>query len=467
MGQTGASPVMEKPRVALFTAEQAVAPAAQDSLSAGFNLTLLESPEQLPGAMARHLSALILDLDTVAETPRERLAVVQQIRESGPEVLLVVLTRSTSRKLRAAITAAGADEFFAAPVDFQEVRIVLQRALRKRRIEAEERRAREEILRKSSFCDLIGASQPMRRVYGAIGRVAESNSTVLLLGESGTGKELAARAMVAMSPRRDRPFISVNCAAIPETLVETELFGHEKGAFTGADVARAGHIELAHTGTLFLDEIATLSLALQSKFLRVLEDRAVTRVGSKAGRKIDFRLLCASNEDLKGLVHSGRFREDLFYRINVVPIVLPPLRERFGDIPLLVEHFLRMYCDVNRLPLKRVDPEALSMLEAYSWPGNVRELENLLQRMVLMVDGPLITARDLPEPILEASAAGHEALLIPADGINFDEEITRIKSAYLSAALKRAGGRKAAAARLLHIPPQKMKYLCRKFRLKN
>jgi transcriptional regulator with PAS, ATPase and Fis domain len=276
---------------------------------------------------------------------------------------------------------------------------------------------------------------------------------------------LVARAIVALGSRSAKPFVSINCAALPENLIETELFGHERGAFTDAKTARPGHIELAHTGTLFLDEIATLGLTLQSKLLRVLEDRAVTRIGGQNAKKIDFRLIAATHEDLEEMVRAGRFREDLYYRINVVPIALPPLRERAGDIPLLMDHFLRIYCTQNGIPLKRLDPEVVQILEEDPWPGNVRELGNLVQRLVLMVDGPTIRVQHLPQRILYNSATSQESLLIPEEGVNFDDEIARIEVAYLEAALRRTGGSKMAAARLLHIDKQKMHYLCRKYRI--
>jgi len=305
----------------------------------------------------------------------------------------------------------------------------------------------------------------MQRVYEAIQRVAQSSSTVMLCGESGTGKELAARAIVAVGPRAEKPFISVNCAALPENLIETELFGHEKGAFTDAHEARAGRIEQADKGTLFLDEIGTLPLNLQAKLLRVLEDRAVQRIGGKTSRKIDFRLITATNDDLEELARAGRFREDLYYRIHVIPILLPPLRERPGDIPLLVEHFVRVYCAADNVPLKSVDPEVIDILEEHSWPGNVRELENLIQRLVLMTSDPVISLKHLPSQLLYTSATQQEALLIPEGGIDFDQEMAKIEAAYLQAALRRTEGNKAAAAKLLHMDKQKMHYLCRKYRI--
>ena len=294
--------------------------------------------------------AIFLDIDTVGERSEDGVAALAELRSLGPDFVLVGLTRSNSRNLRLKAVDSAVDEYFVAPINFEEVRIVLGRALQKRAVEIEYRNRHRKKLEQQSCGELIGGSEPMGRVYEAIRRVADSASTVLIRGESGTGKELVARAIVSLGPRSDKPFVSINCAALPENLIETELFGHEKGAFTDARTARAGHIELAHTGTLFLDEIASLGLALQSKLLRVLEDRVVTRIGGKVAKKIDFRLVTATNEDLENMVHAGRFREDLYYRINVVPIVVPPLRERLGDLPLLVDHFLRIYCSANNKP---------------------------------------------------------------------------------------------------------------------
>jgi transcriptional regulator with PAS, ATPase and Fis domain len=248
-------------------------------------------------------------------------------------------------------------------------------------------------------------------------------------------------------------------------LIESELFGYEKGAFTGADAAKPGLIEAAHGGTLFLDEITTLDQGLQSKLLRVLQEHVVQRIGSRSAKKIDFRLIAASNDDLEELVRQGRFREDLYYRINVVPIFIPPLRERNGDLPLLVDHFLRIYSTANHKGLKQLEPEALEIMEDYSWPGNVREVENIVQRLVLMNDSPIIRAEHLPQQLVSSSTAGQEAILLPDEGVDFDAEIERIELAYLNAALRRTGGRKTAAAALLHIDPQRMKYLCRKRKL--
>ncbi|MFZ0761487.1 MAG: sigma-54 dependent transcriptional regulator [Candidatus Sulfotelmatobacter sp.] len=454
----------ERFAISIVTTDDRVRPEAETYLAGEHDLYLLRTWDELRALIdKRPPDAILLDLDTVGERSQDGINALVELRALGPDLVLVGLTRSNSRSLRLQAVAAKVDEYFVAPINFEEVRGVLNRILEKRALEVECRQQQSKQTEPESFCELIGNSEPMRRVHDAIKRVSQSTSTVLIRGESGTGKELVARAIVALGPRAQKPFISINCAALPEQLIETELFGHEKGAFTDARTARAGHIELAHTGTLLLDEIATLGLALQAKLLRVLEDRAVTRIGGQSAKKIDFRLIAATNEDLEGLVRTGRFREDLYYRINVVPVVLPALRDRPGDVPLLLNHFLRSHCGSNNVPLKGVEPEVIQILEEDTWPGNVRELENLVQRLVLMVDGPVIKVQHLPQRLLYNSAVSQESLLIPEAGVNFDEEIAKIEVAYLTAALRRSGGSKIAAARLLGVDKQKMHYLCRKY----
>jgi DNA-binding NtrC family response regulator len=453
-------------RVAVMTNDESVMLAAQESLASDFHITLLDTGD---GVLALQkeipLEAVILDLDASERSAESMVELVSQLRARDEDLVLIGLIQSLTKVWRRNLLAAGIAQCFVAPVDFTKLQGFLQSALEQRRREIEGRRVREDALSRYSFGELIGGSEAMHRVYDTVRRVAPGNTTLMILGESGTGKELVARAIVANSPRSEQPFISVNCAALPEALIESELFGHEKGAFTGAHQARAGHIEMAHGGTLFLDEIGTLGLALQSKLLRVLEQHALQRLGGHAPKKIDFRLITATNEDLERAVHAGRFREDLYYRIHVIPIVLPPLREREGDIALLVDHFLRFYSAANNLPMRTIDLEALEVLEDYHWPGNVRELENLMQRLVLMVPGPNIAVKHLPQGILYTSSAKQESLLIPEEGLSFDEEMARIEVAYLQAALRRTGGKKSAAAALLRIDGQRMKYLCRKYGL--
>jgi DNA-binding NtrC family response regulator len=387
------------------------------------------------------------------------------MRRIRDDVVLAVFTRSIQRTFPLKASQAGADEFFLFPLNYEELKIVLTRAIEKRALELEGRRVILQAERKAAFCGLVGSSAAMQKVYQSVEAVAGTNASVVLRGESGVGKELVARAVVQCGNRADKPYICLNCSALPESLMESELFGYEKGAFTGADAAKPGLIELAQGGTLFLDEITTLNPGLQSKLLRVLQERAVQRLGGRGARKIDFRLIAATNEDLEDCVRKGRFREDLYFRINVVPIVVPPLREREGDITLLVDHFLRIYCASSKKPLKAMKPDVLEILEDYDWPGNVRELENVIQRLVVMVNSPVITLEHLPQQLLHSSATGQESILIPEEGVDFDEELKRIEMAYLNAALRRTGGKKSAAAALLQIDAQRMKYLCRKHRI--
>lgn len=438
----------------------------ESSLSRSFQLRRLFNWQEVMPTMAEFpMDGLVIDIDSQGQPQMEVLVSVEEFRRSNHDLLIVTVTRSQDRNLRLKAAQIGSDEFFVAPVDLDEMRIVLERSMEKRSLEVENRRAAEQIAGRYAFSEMIGRCEPMLRVFDSITRVARSDISVVIRGESGTGKELVAKSIVALSPRKDKPFISLNCAALPDSLIESELFGYEKGAFTGAHATKPGQIELANGGTLFLDEIATLGTELQTKLLRVLQDRSVQRLGSKSSRKIDFRLLTATNENLEEMVQSGHFREDLYYRIHVVPIFMPPLRERREDISVLANHFLRIYCGANRMPLKRLESEVLNIFEDYSWPGNVREMENLIQRLILMTEAPIIRARDLPDQMLLSSAASQESLLIPEEGIDFDDEIARIEIAYLQAALRRTSGKKVAAARLLHIKQQKMKYLCRKYKI--
>jgi DNA-binding NtrC family response regulator len=452
--------------VAVVTVDTAEFAEMRRGLLPEFRVTLADTESSIKDAVEDPgLRAMLLDLDSIGDAAADGIEVLQEIRAIRDDIVIIALTKSRERNVPLHASQAGADEFVLSPVNYEELRAVLSRAVEKRAHELEGRRVVQQAESRSAFRSLIGASAAMQKLYQTIQAVADSNTTVVLRGESGTGKELIAKAIVQCSDRAEQPYVCLNCAALPESLIESELFGYEKGAFTGADTSRAGHIESAHGGTLFLDEITTLNSGLQSKLLRVLQERTVQRVGGRSSRKIDFRLICATNDDLEDLVKKGRFREDLYYRINVVPIIVPPLRDRDGDVPLLADHFLRIYCAASKKPLKSMQPDVLETLEDYPWPGNVRELENLIQRLVVMVTGPNITMEHLPQHLLQHSAMGQEAMLIPEDGVDFDAEMGRIEVAYLSAALRRTGGKKSAAAMLLRVDTQRMKYLCRKFQL--
>jgi DNA-binding NtrC family response regulator len=452
--------------LAIISVEEAAFPEMRRFLAPTFKTTLANTEEQIKAVVEDSaIHAILFDLDSIGSGANDGIEVLKEIRDLREDVVLVTMSKSNDRAVPLRASRAGGDEFFLAPVNYAELQVAIARAIAKRSLELEGRRLIEQAESKSAFGSLIGGSPAMQKVYQAILAVADSTSSVVLRGESGTGKELIAQAIVQSGSRADNPYVCLNCSALPETLIESELFGYEKGAFTGADQPRPGLIETAHTGTLFLDEITTLNPNLQSKLLRVLQEHSVQRLGGRSTKKIDFRLICATNDDLEDSVRKGRFRGDLYYRINVVPLVVPPLREREGDLPLLVDHFLRIYCASARKPVKRVQPDVMEILEDYPWPGNVRELENLVQRLVVMNDGPVITPEQLPQNLLACSTASQEAILIPEDGVDFDSEMQRIELAYLNAALRRTGGKKTAAAGLLRLDSQRMKYLCRKFKL--
>ncbi len=453
----------ERFSIALITDDESLFPEFRKHLGVEFRVSLASTEEEIKNTMERsELHAICFDLDCVGVGPSDGLEVLTEMRKIRDDVVLVAFTRSAQRPILLKASQAGADECFLFPLNYAEFQIVLSRAIEKRSLELEGRRLIQQVESRSSFYGLLGGSPPMQKLYQSIEAVAGTNASVVLRGESGVGKELVANAIVQCGNRADSPFICLNCSALPESLMESELFGYEKGAFTGADVAKPGLIELAQGGTLFLDEITTLHLSLQSKLLRVLQERSVQRLGGRGARKIDFRLIAATNEDLEDCVRKGRFREDLYFRIHVVPIFIPPLRERSGDLALLVDHFLRIYCAAAKKPLKSLKSDVLGILEDYKWPGNVRELENLVQRLVIITDSSTISAEHLPQNLLYSSSASQEAILIPDGGVDFDAEMQRIEVAYVSAALRRTGGKKTAAAALLQMDPQRMKYLCRK-----
>jgi len=454
------------PVICIVTVDEEFLEAVIPEMSPWFQVAFSGSYDDLARLTREaNVVAVLLDIDTEGEEPFGGLPVLNELRRLNEGLTLISMSRARARSVEKHALNAGADAHFRNPVDLAELRMTVAETVRRRGEDSERERMRQQTLEASRFQDFVGGSEAMRRVYDAIQQVAGSSINVLIRGESGTGKELVARAIVALSRRANKPYVRLNCAALPESLIESELFGSERGAFTGATESRPGQIELADGGTLFLDEIATLTVPLQTKLLRVLEDHQVQRLGGRSYRKIDFRLICATNEPLEEMVRTGRFREDLFYRIHVVPIVLPPLRERAGDIPLLCEYFLQVHCVANGFEVKRLTPEALAVIEEHTWPGNVRELENLIQRLVVTVRGDEIGVSHLPPRVVAQSIAAQEALLVPAEGADFDEEIRRLEVALLTTALSRTGGSKAAAARLLNVDGQRIKYLCRKYSL--
>jgi two-component system response regulator PilR (NtrC family) len=409
------------------------------------------------------LDVLLLGLPLASGGIAECLELLDRLDGSEIDTLVVVLSSDGKKSTALKIIDGGSYDYFIKPVDTDVLRHLLERAIEKLRIQRENRILREEISRKNASGDFIGATDAMRHLFESIKRIARATTNVIIRGESGVGKELVARAIHDQSPRRSRAFVSVNCAALPETLMESELFGYEKGAFTGAAGMKEGRIEVAHQGTLFLDEIATLTPPLQSKLLRVLEDRSLTRLGGKKSIRVDFRLISATNENLEEMTKEGRFREDLYYRIHVVPIFVPALRERVEDIPVLADYFIKVYCAANGVAPKLLSDDALLALKRYAWPGNVRELENAVQRLVVMTDADTIALDDLPPEI--AQATGHDArarFRIPPDGIELDKELGATERRWVQEAMQQSKRVKTEAARLLGVDRNRLNYLCRK-----
>ena len=376
------------------------------------------------------------------------IEVLERIKalDEGIEVILVTAVKT----VRTAVAAMklGAFDYLTKPFEEDELLSLSRRALERRALEREVAFLRSELARAHDSDEIVGRHPTIEKLHGLIAQVARTPTTVLITGESGTGKELVARAIHHQGPRREGPFIAVNPAAIAETLIESDLFGHERGAFTGAHQRKLGKFELAQGGTLFLDEIGTLRPELQAKLLRVLQEREIERVGGTRPVKIDVRFIAATNTNLKEAVVSGAFREDLYYRLNVVPVVVPPLRERIQDVPLLVEHFIRRD---NRRFHKRVEglsPEALAALNAYRWPGNVRELENVIERCVVLAEGPVIQLNDLP---LDVSLPQQATRVRAAEALPLNEATDQFEQQIVLRVLERVGWNLTEAGRILEI----------------
>ncbi len=403
----------------------------------------------------------------------EGLALVSAVRKSRPDTTVLVMSGEKERKHALKAIELGAFDFFRKPFEKAELLLVVGRALERRRLLLENRALKERAVERLTYEKLVGKSAVMQKLFAAIEKVSPTDATVLVVGESGTGKELVAQALHNGSKRKDGPFVAVNCSAFTESLAESELFGHEKGAFTGAVAARSGRFELATGGTLFLDEIATLAASLQGKLLRVLETRQFERVGGTRTVSVDIRLVAATNEDLEQRAKNGTFREDLYFRLNTVILRLAPLRERPEDIPLLADLFAERAGRRHGKPAKRFSEEALDALRRHVFRGNVRELEHLVEMLTLMVEEDEISAAHLPGPIRQARAApegGNDGGAPDGGGdggppLPLVEAVAKYERELLVRAIARAKGVKAQAARLLGLDPNQMKYLCRKYRL--
>jgi DNA-binding NtrC family response regulator len=391
------------------------------------------------------------------------LELLAKIKEIRPETMVIVMTAYGTVKTAVKAMKLGAEDYLGKPIDVEELEVVLQKALERKGLLEEARSLRERLEHKYRLDNLVGESPEMLSVFKTIRQVAPSSASVLLLGESGTGKELFAQALHQHSPRRNRPFVKVACAALPETLLESELFGHEKGSFTGAVYTRAGRFEAADGGTLFLDEIGDISPTVQVKLLRFLEEREFERVGGNRTFKVDVRIVAATHRDLKRKLEEGSFREDLYYRLNVIEIHIPPLRERPGDIPLLAHHFLRKYADANGKDLKGISDEVLALLLSHSWPGNVRELENAMERAVVLSDGPTLAPAHFPTLRKamgdEATRPAGAALGVRIPG----STLADLEREAILRTLEAVGGSTSKAAAILDISARKIQYKLKEY----
>ncbi len=372
------------------------------------------------------------------------LAVLKQLAMIQPDLPVVILTAFATIETAIAAVSAGAFDYLSKPFRMEEIKIVVRRTLDARRLARENLQYRQELGARYGFEGLIGQSHQMVEIYKLIARVAALDTTVLIQGETGTGKELVARAIHGASGRAARPFIVVDCAALPETLFESELFGHERGAFTGAFAARRGLLETSTGGTCFLDEIGELTAPLQAKLLRTLQERSIRRVGGNDEIPFDVRVVVATNRDLRRLVADGGFRDDLYYRLNVVTITVPPLRERASDIPLLAQHFLEIFARRSGRAIKRLAPESVALLTGYRWPGNVRELEHVIERAMALSSSETLLPDDFPPHLGEER---DRAPRLPADGMTLED----VKRWYVNKVLEESGGNKLRAAELLGI----------------
>lgn len=371
---------------------------------------------------------------------------LKKVKQRDAATEVIVITGNASVETAVQAMKEGAFDYIIKPVNIDELKIIIEKAMEKARLVSENVQLKKQLREKYEFASIIGSSPAMQAVFSRMNKIIKTDSTVLILGESGTGKELVAKAIHFNGGRKDKPFIAVNCAAIPENLLESELFGHVKGAFTGAVKDKIGKFEAAHQGTIFLDEIGVMPLPLQAKLLRVLQEQEVERVGASRTIKLDVRVVSATNNNIEEDVKRGNFREDLYYRLNVIPVNLPPLRERTEDILPLVKHFIAKNCRDMKRPLMSIEKEALEALEVYRWPGNVRELENVMERTVALSEGNSITFADLPANVRD------EALTrVSERGVDLQRTVNEIEKKMILEALSLANGVKARAAAMLKL----------------
>jgi two-component system response regulator PilR (NtrC family) len=432
---------------------------------AGYGVTIASDGEEAIGHIGKEIFDLVI---TDLKMPKVGgLDVLKAVKSASSETVVLVITAFASAESAVEAMKHGAYDYLTKPFQVDEVQLIIRNALERRRLSTENMLLKREMASQSSFAQIVGQSDAIQKVFDVVRKVADSKSNVLICGESGTGKELVARAIHYNSARAPMPFVTVNCSAVPETLLESELFGHMKGSFTGAIANKAGLFEVANGGTVFLDEIGDTTPAIQVKLLRVIQEREFRRVGGTQDVKVDVRIVAATNRDLEKAVAEGAFREDLYYRLDVIPIRLPPLRMRTGDIPLLLKHFLDRFAQESGKPAPTLTPDAMHVLLAHEWRGNVRELENLIERVVAFSIGAPVTDNDI-RGWLHRPVSAQQALPtdLPEDGLDLEGLVNSIEKDLLVKALERTKWVKKKAARLLHLNTRSFRYRLEKYAIK-
>ncbi len=456
---------MSKPRLLIVDDEKSLREMLQMLFHRqGFEVSIAANlTEGLAAALRSNPDVILCDIKM---PDGNGLDLLRKVREENLPTPVIMITAHTSTEDAVEAMKRGAVDYISKPFNNDELVLVVQRAVGEKQLLDENLYLRQELAGKYTFANIIGRGARMQEIFRTIERIGKISSTVLLTGESGTGKELIARAIHFSSIRKERKFVSVNCGALPETLLESELFGHERGAFTGAVREKRGLFQDADNGTLFLDEISETTPTLQVKLLRAIQEKLIRKVGANDEVSVDVRIIAAANRDLNDLVADGKFREDLFYRINVIPIALPPLRSRPEDIAPLTMHFIAKICKEQKIPEKRISIEAMRLLEAHPWPGNVRELENTIERTLALEAGPVINASSLPEAVVlgvRTRAPDFESL--PEEGINLEAYLETVGKRLMREALDRCGGVQTKAAELLHMSFRSFRYYAKKYSL--
>ncbi|MBH25685.1 MAG: Fis family transcriptional regulator [Myxococcales bacterium] len=431
----------------------------------GYEVTSVSSGEEAVAQVDREFYDVVLT--DLKMSGMSGLDVLRQVSDRSPGTQVIMMTAYATAETAISALKQGAYDYLTKPFKVDAVKVVMEKAIEKAELVKENFKLKRQIAEQNRFEELVGKSSVMKRLYELIARVAQTKATILITGESGTGKELGARAIHKRSSCGEGPFVPVNCGAIPAELIESELFGHVKGAFTSANRDKMGLFQAAHGGSLFLDEVGELPMVMQVKLLRVLQEKKVKRVGGLHEESVDTRIIAATNRDLRQMVEDGTFREDLYYRLNVIQLDIPPLRERREDIPLLVQHFIRKYCSEHGKAFEGVDEEAMKILLNYPYPGNIRELENIIERMVTLETGEWLTKEGLPYHMMQEQSFNSLAddLEIPEEGLDLERMVERLERNLLVKALRKTGGVRKQAAETLGISFRSMRYRLDKYNI--